>query len=537
MFNKKTRQILFTTILVFLVLCFSSCSNSSINNKEDNVPQKDNIKAEYIPFEDEKDKGTVPPSDFNLQIEKFEFIKGSKNGFGYTYLIPYEFNKEMLKKNITSPFVFCGRLKDGVPDGKGMLVITDGYEDACYGVYMQGKEIKMLYEKGFLLQTGNIMTMDMMPGDFKYVEWHRGSFVNGYYELVTTTTDNIYTKMYVGELDDEYPTGKGSIFDECGDKKTNLVMLISECEYNEGSMTGKGKTYYANGQIEYIGEYEDGGREGDGIVYYPNGNIQYDGEFENDMREGEGTLYYSNGNICYEGEFKNGKPDGDGVFYEKNGNIQYDGEFKNGKAIDGSVDDFLIEMLLQEDPDFLSKEDEKQNIKNNINQDAIQTEAVKPDFSEKKSIDVKNTSNEDTMTDAEGLYYLLGLYPDDIASEIGYWDESSSSQGINYFDYNKYQFTLFVNEHEGWISRISTWNPEINILGISAGYSEDNLNSISFAPLNIANDPDAFETGASYYSYKHPDFDLVVVYVVQNGIVEYIACMKEYTYYNMWYSK
>ncbi len=535
MFNKKISQILFTTFLVFLILSFSSCSNSNINNKED-ISEEDVIKAEYIPFEDEKDKGSVPPSDFNIDIKEFEFIEGSKNGFGYTYIIPYKFNKAKLLTDIPSPFVFCGRLKDGIPDGKGMLVITDGYEEACCGVYMQGKEIKMIYEKGFVLQTGNIMTMDMMPGNYKYVEWHRGTFVHGYYELVTTTRDKMYTKMYVGEFDDEYPTGEGYIFDECGDKETNLVMLISECEYDEGSMIGEGKTYHSNGQIKYIGEYEDGACEGDGIEYHSNGNIKYEGEFKNDVHHGEGTLYYSNGNICYEGEFEYGKPDGDGIFYEKNGNIRYEGEFKDGKAVDGSLDEFWLEVFFQEEPDFHLKDTNKQSTGRYIYENTTQNEDTNSDFLN-NSTEVTNTSNKNITTDAESFYSLLELYPETVASAIGYWDESSSSNGTTFLTYNDHKITFFVDESTGLISRVSTWDQNVNILGISPGYTEASLNNIGFAPLNTAYDPDAFGTGATYYSYKHPDFDLVVVYVVQNGIVEYIAGMKEYTYKNMWYSK
>jgi antitoxin component YwqK of YwqJK toxin-antitoxin module len=79
-------------------------------------------------------------------------------------------------------------------------------------------------------------------------------------------------------------------------------------EIKEGNKTGKGKEYYGNEKLKYIGTYVDGKRDGKGKEFYEFfGYIKYEGEFKNDERHGFGKEYDKQGNLLYEGEYSFGK--------------------------------------------------------------------------------------------------------------------------------------------------------------------------------------------------------------------------------------
>ena len=79
-------------------------------------------------------------------------------------------------------------------------------------------------------------------------------------------------------------------------------------EIKEGNKTGKGKEYYGNEKLKYIGTYVDGKRDGKGKEFYEFfGYIKYEGEFKNDERHGFGKESDKQGNLLYEGEYSFGK--------------------------------------------------------------------------------------------------------------------------------------------------------------------------------------------------------------------------------------
>ena len=85
-------------------------------------------------------------------------------------------------------------------------------------------------------------------------------------------------------------------------------MLKREVHIKEGKIIGKGKEYYKNNKLKYIGE------------------------FNNDEFNGKGTLYYEFlGYINYIGDFKNGRKNGLGLEYDKFGNILHEGKFEDGE--------------------------------------------------------------------------------------------------------------------------------------------------------------------------------------------------------------
>ena len=114
-----------------------------------------------------------------------------------------------------------------------------------------------------------------------------------------------------------------------------------------GEKNGKGKEYYINDKLEYIGEYKNGKRNGIGKEYNYNGNLLFEGiflynnrfigkEYTNNRIEYEGEYlfnkkwkgkgYDENGNIIY--ELKNGSGP---IKYYTNNNLLFDGFVKNGK--------------------------------------------------------------------------------------------------------------------------------------------------------------------------------------------------------------
>ena len=63
----------------------------------------------------------------------------------------------------------------------------------------------------------------------------------------------------------------------------------------------------------YIGDIKNNLKHGKGKIYYATGNIKYDGDFINDKFEGNGKYIYKNGDY-YIGEWKNNVVHGIGKF-------------------------------------------------------------------------------------------------------------------------------------------------------------------------------------------------------------------------------
>jgi len=109
-----------------------------------------------------------------------------------------------------------------------------------------------------------------------------------------------------------------------------------------GKRNGKGKEYYDNGELEFIGEYLNGKRNGKGKEYYDNGELKFEGEYLEGKRNGLGKKYFFNNDIydddyypfqdlklMFEGEFLNGIMWNGTIFDNDNNNFT---EIKNGKG-------------------------------------------------------------------------------------------------------------------------------------------------------------------------------------------------------------
>ena len=110
---------------------------------------------------------------------------------------------------------------------------------------------------------------------------------------------------------------------------------LFEGEYKNGEKyNGILKTYFDSTDfiLKRVIHIKDGQIYGKGKEYYKNNKLKYIGEFKNGEFNGKGTLYYEFlGYINYIGDFKNGRKNGLGLEYDKFGNILHKGKFEDGE--------------------------------------------------------------------------------------------------------------------------------------------------------------------------------------------------------------
>jgi hypothetical protein len=127
-------------------------------------------------------------------------------------------------------------------------------------------------------------------------------------------------EMYLGELKDGEPHGKGKMGYKNGD--------VYQGNFEDGKMNGQGKMTLSNGD-KYDGEFKNDMKHGKGKYSFASGAV-YDGEWKNNKFEGRGKYLLANGDVLYDGEWKNGTKDGKGKYLYTDGDV-YDGEWKNDK--------------------------------------------------------------------------------------------------------------------------------------------------------------------------------------------------------------
>jgi len=103
-------------------------------------------------------------------------------------------------------------------------------------------------------------------------------------------------------------------------------------EYKNRKPNGRGKMYYANGEI-YEGEWLNGQRHGKGILYFAQNDSadrkSYEGDWVSDVRQGNGTMIWNDGER-YVGGWKSNVRYGKGIYYYSDGD-KYDGNWADGK--------------------------------------------------------------------------------------------------------------------------------------------------------------------------------------------------------------
>ena len=210
--------------------------------------------------------------------------------------------KNCTEKSLNNGAIYKGQLSNGIPDGKGLIIDTNG------NVIFDG-------------------------------EWEKGK-MNGLGVSFNPSS------TYVGQFENNIENGKGIVYTKNG-------TILIDGEFSNGIEKANGKMYHPDGTISYEGElvnllpnglgtqfenngrkyygyFKDNQRNGHGIVYNSDGTISYNGEWKNNSASGFGISYLNSEK--YKGEFKNGQPNGKGVLTYANGeNVQ--GLWENGNFI------------------------------------------------------------------------------------------------------------------------------------------------------------------------------------------------------------
>ena len=98
----------------------------------------------------------------------------------------------------------------------------------------------------------------------------------------------------------------------------------------EKPFTGKGITYFENGNKFISNVYKKGVINGKNEFWYMSGKKQVEVMIVNNYRNGILTAWYENGMKLTQGEYKNGKEEGEHIWWFENGNIKEKGSFSSG---------------------------------------------------------------------------------------------------------------------------------------------------------------------------------------------------------------
>jgi hypothetical protein len=182
-----------------------------------------------------------------------------------------------VKMTLPDNSVYEGGMKNGLLDGRGLLVFPDG------GQY-EGE-----FRKGQYNGTG--------VERYHNGETYEGEFKNGLYEG---------TGVYIFASGDRY-----------------------EGQFKDGEFAGAGKYSSSKGE-RHEGTFKNWRLDGTGLILRADG-YRAEGAFKDGYLNGKGKQLWPGG-TKEEGEFKDGQLDGTGVLITATGN-KYAGEFRNGKPV------------------------------------------------------------------------------------------------------------------------------------------------------------------------------------------------------------
>ncbi len=156
---------------------------------------------------------------------------------------------------------YVGDVKDGLPDGRGMLTYHPGSERSSYeGTWLQGK----FHGRGILR--------------FANGAEHQGQWENGLLHGRGIKVFSNGDRYEGGFLNDQYH-GHGTL--------RWINGQVYEGGWKNGKRDGQGTYTWPNGS-KYIGEWRNSKRNGQGKETQADGDY-YDGEWLDDKRHGKGT--------------------------------------------------------------------------------------------------------------------------------------------------------------------------------------------------------------------------------------------------------
>ena len=315
----------------------------------------------YIIYENTK-VGKEYDSFTHKLLYEGEFLNGERDGCGKEYYCINNIGNDgecLVQKDfeIENQKIYDGKLKfDGVFK-LGRKLNGKGYNELGQEIYEinNGNGIyKEFYEKDIL----------KLQVEFKNGYMH-GKAKEFYYDGSGLKKIKFEGEYYFGHR----WNGTGYHFDNKNnrtksyslDKGKGIVQeyyssngeLKSECEFLAGEKNGKGKEYYVDKSVKFVGKYFCGKKSGFGTKYNDSGEIIFEGEYLYDLKkkgkeyiygrlefEGEylldkkwnGEGFYKNGNVNYEVNNGNGKVK---EYDNYNGTLIFDGEYENGNKSRG----------------------------------------------------------------------------------------------------------------------------------------------------------------------------------------------------------
>ncbi len=200
----------------------------------------------------------------------------------------------------TKSFSWDGEVIDGIPNGHGILYVTDkDGEESNYN-------ISMFYGASSI---DDVVTLD---DGSRYVGDVKNNMMEGFGVLLRAN------ELYIGSFHASKPDGYLKLYKN--DK------LYYDGYWKAGLFNGDGILYKEDGSIK-DGTWENGKLL---QTYYKSQTVEgfYDGYVYNGKPDGMGTMLY-NDSSRYEGGWDDGKWSGDGAYYTKTDTLT--GEFEDGK--------------------------------------------------------------------------------------------------------------------------------------------------------------------------------------------------------------
>lgn len=197
-------------------------------------------------------------------------------------------------KNDLDIYDYEGEMQDGLPDGKGKAIFSNG--TSFSGNFKQG----MFHGNGILKSKDETIC----DGEFRYDQLNgqvKVTFQNGmtFEGLYKNDKPNGFGKLknkqgysYIGMFNDGLKHGYG---------KMEFAGHFYQGQFYNDLPSGTGEMKFSNGEV-YIGDLQYGLAHGDGMLTFPDGS-SYDGEFQNGLVHGKGKLKFADG-ATYEGTFK-----------------------------------------------------------------------------------------------------------------------------------------------------------------------------------------------------------------------------------------
>lgn len=219
---------------------------------------------------------------------------------------------------IIRDFIFEGSTINGKKQGKGKLFYPNGklmFDGEFYDDKICGNGVMYLDNGG---RYEGVFENNLPNGKGKYYDLYaglrcEGDWVDGYL-LGFGTIYYLDGYKYIGDLKDNRPYGTGKLF-------FNEV-VIYDGEWANGYFNGYGEYLYNHQEIPLSPV----------LTLFKVGE-KYKGQFKKSYADGKGKLYYSDGKLMFVGNFIKGCREGFGVLFTEDGKV-VKGKYKNDEIID-----------------------------------------------------------------------------------------------------------------------------------------------------------------------------------------------------------